>query len=285
MKKPLLFLLSLPFAALVFSSYHDGAAFRLQGNRTGSAGGPANCSGSGCHAANTATTRPSLALIAAFGSGGPYTQYTPGTTYRLVIGGTSTAAAPPSGFGFQLSAVKATGGTQAGSFQNGSGTRIVASGALSLVEHNSVFMAASSFGTQEVLWTAPAAGTGQVKFYLTINAVNTDNTAGGDAPNNVVVTINEDVSNAVAEIPEITGLSLSPNPASGQLHLHVEHPKSAAYELCIFDLNGKMQLCQKLSGSALQNTADIDISALPTGFYAAKISGGNSQKTLSFIKK
>lgn len=278
MKKPLLYLLTLSIGALALSSYNNGVAVNGLGNRTGSAGSTGNCSGTGCHASNNASTRPAVALIAASGSGGPYTTYTPGTQYRLVIGGTSTAATPPSGFGFQLSAVKANN-SQAGVFQNGSGTRVIASGNLSLVEHNSVFMASSNFGTQEVLWTAPAAGSGQVKFYLTVNAVNTNGSTTGDAPNNIVVAIDEDIPSAVATLPQIEGLSLYPNPARETLKVHLDQPTTASYTLQLLDVQGHLCQVETLSGTDLQHTVSVDVSRHPAGVYLAIVSNGQTQQS------
>jgi hypothetical protein len=140
-------------------------------------------------------------------------------------------------------------------------------------------MAGSSFGTQEVLWTAPAAGSGQVKFYLTVNAVNTNGTQTGDAPNNVVVTLDEDVASAVASLPEIEGLSLFPNPATDVLKLHLDQPASATYTLQLLDFQGRLCQVETLSGNALKQTALIDISRHPAGLYLAVLTDGRAQKS------
>ncbi len=286
MKKRFLLSLTLPLSALLFSSYNDGVASKGLGNRTGSTGTTTYCSGGSCHAANTASTIPSLSIVEAFGSGGPYTKYTPGTMYRLVIGGRSTAAMPPSGFGFQLSSVMGAGNMQAGTFQNGSGTRIASSGGLSLLEHNSVFMAASTFGTNEAFWTAPAAGSGPVRFYLTVNAVNTNNASSGDAPNNAVFTLVEDVPSAIADVPEITDFSLYPSPAAETtLHLRIGQPGNEPYTLRITDVTGRQWMEQSMEGSMLQKDITMDITALPVGVYVAQLTYGKVHKRVSFIKK
>ncbi len=168
------------------------AAVAFNGNppvsRTGApaiGGKPAESTCAGCHGDFALNTAPGS--IQVFGAP---TYFQPGITYRLTVQDncTLTAGSPnPLVWGFEMTAVKMSDGTGAGTWANvtGQGTSIAAgSGSLatrSYIRFNTVNYAGSASPVSwQVDWTAPAAGTGSVSFYAVGVAGDGDGGTGGD---------------------------------------------------------------------------------------------------------
>lgn len=120
----------------------------------------------------------------------PPASYTPGTVYTLTLqlASTQTDGSPdPLVWGFQVTALKATDGTGAGTLADvaGQGTRIVSgTGSYSTrryveVDTNDKFNTASPVQWQ-FQWTAPNPGVGAVNFYFSGVAGAGDGGTGGD---------------------------------------------------------------------------------------------------------
>jgi hypothetical protein len=288
-KKILLFTAFAGITALTMSSYNDGpwGPNGTNGlNRTGSAGSSANCTGSGCHGANNTNTKPTIVVSA---NGNPVTKYIPGVVYTVTVGGGNTSAALPK-FGFQLSAVKtANTSQQAGSFSSApANVAIRTAGSLQLVEHSSPlsgtgsgnnWLYATSFN-----WTAPATGTGQVTFYLTLNAVNGNNATSGDQPNSVTATLNE-VPAGINEVQGAINVSAYPNPATDYVRIKMSDVANGRYTLAVFDLNGKKVATSDLEVSSNNFETALDARAWAAGLYHIKIAKDGAEKTLSVVKQ
>jgi hypothetical protein len=124
--------------------------------------------------------------------------YAPGVTYRMRVrlSSDSTAGAPARRWGFQLTAVSAADGTGAGTFgvrgsglgQPGDTLQIVDGDPIEpwptrrYVEHvfDGVQQGASGPVEWSLDWTAPAEGTGTVRFFVAGNAANGSGEPGGD---------------------------------------------------------------------------------------------------------
>ena len=218
MKKKLLLLL--PFAGILayigLCSYSGGAAISGGIDGTG-ASGAGGCS---CHTHATTTT---VALELDTIGGGVRTQYIAGGHYTVKITGTNTSTTSLPDFGFQVAVVKLTGagtGTAADAGALAS-TGLPASCQYSstgstglpmnIVEQNTQIAATTGTGgsgttyVESIPWTAPAvAGTGSIKLYGVINAVNFDGGSGGDKWNNGNATITEYVVPTTAPITGTT---------------------------------------------------------------------------------
>jgi hypothetical protein len=114
--------------------------------------------------------------------------YTPGKTYNLLV---DLTALQTSEFGFQLSTL-GPNNNQAGSFS------IINSGNTSLQTQNNIeyigHQSAGGNATWLVEWTAPAAGSGAVTFYVAANGANGDGTNNGDDIYIKDITISEDIN-------------------------------------------------------------------------------------------
>lgn len=138
-------------------------------NRCGLYGTQPTCTA--CHSAsgtNNATATISIA-------GNP-TGYTPGQVYAITVAGTGGAS-----YGFELAAVRSTGGANAGSWTNVTGTETASAS----VSGNSISFIHQSTpknaGTWTFNWTAPSTNVGSVAFYLAILATNTNNGTGSSS--------------------------------------------------------------------------------------------------------
>ena len=211
MKQRIVLFLFAGLMAFILSSYSGGYG-QNGGDDTGASGASGGCS---CHNSTT-----SLGTKVELDSAGiPVTSYHPGVAYTVKISGTNnTTHTTLKRFGFQLATVKATGagsssavqagtwGTMPASVQNT--TAAVWSGGtpnFSIIEQSSAILDSGSttggVGSryiESIPWTAPAAGTGSIKIYGIINAVNFNNSSSGDyAQVATPVTITEAVATSV----------------------------------------------------------------------------------------
>jgi Secretion system C-terminal sorting domain/Bacterial Ig-like domain (group 2) len=178
-------LILLPLAAVIMYYVLSSSSSGPSLNGTG-ATGVAGCS---CHSPSHST---GIAVTITLDSAGiPITSYTPGNTYTVKITGTNNSYAGLGHFGFQMTAVKASGaGTGSATYTGSLATSGLPTGCwnttfagIHVVEHNTSLLATTGAGgigttySESIQWTAPAAGTGNVVLYGVINAVNGDGSA------------------------------------------------------------------------------------------------------------
>ncbi len=158
---------------LVLNSNSSGPANAGNGGRTG-APGDGTCGN--CHSGGVYGTVTPAIQVTPVGGGAAVTSYTPGTTYQVTVTVTSSAGTPVR-YGFQLTSLRTSNNGFVGSFSNlGSNVRQSVSGARTYVEQQS----ASTTNSFTFRWTAPAAGTGQVRLYAAGNCVNGTGGTSGD---------------------------------------------------------------------------------------------------------
>lgn len=242
-------------------------------NMTGSHGGGTGCGG--CHgSAATAAITVSVELDSA---GTVVTSYKPGMTYKLRVKATNTGTTTLPKFGLQLSAVTGTGtaSVNAGTLTAlTSGTSIrTGTGSIKYLSQTSALAATTGTGTTgttyvaEGTWVAPAAGTGTVKAYGLINAVNGNNTDdNNDKWNTANASFTEQVATTgVAEVAADKYV-VYPNPASGIV-------KVTGYE-------GRMQLIDMQGRAVAAGNGQIDMATLASGVYMLQyFPGGNAFST------
>lgn len=208
-KKFILLPLVLVLTYIVGSSYSGGAA--SSGGIDGS--GATSAAGCSCHT-TAATTTVTIELDTAGGTA--VTHYVAGGNYTIKITGTNTSATSLPKFGFQVAAVKLVGAgtgaaTNAGTLASAglpAFTQNSAVGSINVVEHTTAITATTGTGgsgttyvISSIPWTAPIAGTGSVKLYGVINAVDGTGGTGGDKWRNANTTITE----LTAPVAPITG--------------------------------------------------------------------------------
>ena len=181
---------------LTFSSYSGGPAFNSR-NCTGAKSSTTTCGGGGCHGGTSTNTTVAIAVDST--GNVPVINYVPGMTYTIKITGTNSSNL--SKFGFQYVAVSGTGSSQlqAGTYSNlPSGVFSDPLNSLNFVEHGQTLTTATA-GSYNLTfnWTAPAAGTGTVTMYCTLNAVDGNGQANSaDKSNNTSISLNEIVTSS-----------------------------------------------------------------------------------------
>jgi hypothetical protein len=73
-----------------------------------------------------------------------------------------------------------------------------------------------------------------------------------------------------------------PNPASHVLNISGSNTMLSVGQIEILSLEGRLLMQQK---PANESAPQVDISALPQGIYLCKITNGNHQQTLKFLKR
>ena len=253
------------------------------------------CGGGTCHGSSaTSTTNVNIVLDSA---GTIVTHYKPGVTYRVTLLGKNTSAAALHKFGFQLSSSKAASVAQAGTWLATSlptGAAINSSGGFSpfnVVSHstpkNDSVVTSVSYYPVSVNWTAPAAGTGSVKFYGVINAVDGDNAAtSGDKWNTGTSTITELPSNVgINDVSAKMELSAFPNPVSANLTLQLNNAQAGSYNVRVFNINGQMVATQNIEVSSNTAVSIVDMRGFATGMYQVAVEKDGIVAMQSVIKK
>jgi len=260
------------------SSYVNGYG----SNRTGSHGGAVGCGS--CHGSANSSVGISVELDSA---GTPVTSYKPGMTYTLKVTGiNNTSATNLAGFGGQMSIVAGSGtsSTNAGTlsaYSTGMGPN-TGSGSIVYLEHMNRISATTGTGgagTTYVIsatWTAPTAGTGTVKAFGLINAVNCNNNDGsGDYWNSGSASFTELPSNVGVNNVAAATITVYPNPVS-----NVFTVSGVNGTVNVFDVNGKI-----ISTVSVNNTATIDASAWANGVYFLSISNDGQVISKTIVKQ
>lgn len=280
-KKLLIFTFSAATAFITFQSYQNGPHSGA-GNRTGSDGTTTGCGT--CHGSSTSATSVSVKLMK---DGSEVTMYTPGETYDVTLSGVNTNANPK--FGFQLTcSTPATSSTQFGTFDNTgvTGTSLVMSN--QMVEHNTGLDGTISGGEatyeKTFKWTAPAAGSGTVKFYAVLNSVNGNNMDGsGDEWNfGTSGDITEDAGTSIQNIDNNLTVKVFPNPASNTLHIDTKNLAQSNYTLTIINTNGKTVFNAQLDNHS--GVAQISVEQLSAGHYTLMLNNGSQILKAPFVK-
>lgn len=278
----LLYSLAAAMTALVCSSYGNGPFQGGAGNRTGSTGSNANCSGSGCHVSNNSATTVSLTVFDA--NNQAVSSYTPGATYKVTIQGTNSNSQPR--FGFQATCVKQSSTTtQAGTFTSTAANISVRTGASpDLVEHNTPIVGASGIYTASFNWTAPPAGTGTVLFYASLNAVNYNGSSSGDQPNTLTNPKSLTEATTATAISSIAPVQLSvyPNPVRDAMHVTMGKTNGSCF-VQISDMSGKIVSNHEIV--IANGIANIHTSGLATGNYYIKVWQDGVQYGAAFVKQ
>lgn len=248
------------FGAIVyflFAANSNGRATQTNTGNTGAPGESATCSN--CHSGGA--YGPVNVSIQAFiqGTSTPVTSYTPGATYDMRVT-VQAGMGSPNGYGFQMTCLTLGNNTPLAGYSNLASNvkqKAVTIGTYAgrtYVEQNGV----TNNNQFNMSWTAPAAGTGTVRFYAAGNCVNLSNNTSGDLASTTNFTLTEAASLA----------------ATGS----VSHP------LCAGESNGAIDV-QITSGTAPfsfeweNNVMTEDRTNIPAGNYSVIISDATGQIT------
>ena len=165
----------------------------------------------------------------------------------------------------------------------GDGIRIINLSGRDYVEHttpnpNSIF---------EVDWTAPEAGSGEVRFYAAGNATNFNGVPTGDGAvflENPLV-INELVTSSREQAVNLTNFQIAPNPAAQDLRVEIILGQGAQYDLEIRNLLGQKLIMETRQYQAGRNQVLLDLTSLENGLYLITMTNGQEQVSKKFFKR
>ena len=298
-KKFLLFTLVGGISVVALSSYHSGPAaanaYDCTGAEAGGSGSYANpvgCTGGGCHSSSATTAISVLIELDSVGISVP--SYKPGVTYTVKLTSTYTGGSLNK-YGFQLAAMKGTttaatvsdAGTWSTSVPTGTHVAPPATGNyLSCAEQSNTMTTTGSTFTQSFTWTAPVAGTGTISFWAAANFVNGDGNANtADKWNTNHITINELSTVSVPNVVNNIDVNIFPNPIANSMNVAIGNVAAGNYEVCVFDLNGKMVACSSFVATGSAQNTSINTANLVAGVYNVVISNGNDKKVVSVVKQ
>ncbi len=267
MIKKVLFCIILIVAGFSFFNVEDHHSFSNTGGSPGgytSSPGDANRTCRNCHGPGATPTKADL-ITTSVPAGG----YIPGVTYNISLSYTETGR---SKFGFEAVSENSAGVRKGQFIAVGSGqTRTIGTGAPRITHVSTAGSGGSKVWSFQ--WKAPAAGSGDITFYASVNASNAN--GNDDSGDNIYITettINEDITAGVADyISELSNkVSIYPNPASEQIVVGVPTEFGDVSSVEIFDIQGSKKL--HFDG----NPEKISVAKLPTGSYLLLVNGEKS---------
>ncbi|MBS1584061.1 MAG: T9SS type A sorting domain-containing protein [Bacteroidetes bacterium] len=288
-KKIVLFTTAAGLIYMSLSSYRSGPGLNGE-NRTGARNSTTNCGGGGCHGGASANT--TVAIIVDSTGNVPVTSYVPGMTYTILINGGNTSSLP--NFGFQFTAVKGTGASQtdAGTFgavlpTGVRQTTAAQSGTLTFIENKqSIVAAAAGYYTASFTWTAPAAGTGNVTMYCTLNAVDGNgNENSADKSANTSVVLTEQTATSAANTEKIIALRAYPNPVTDNLNISVKNAKQGTYHLAVVDINGRNIEDKDININTADYALSLNANSWARGTYLLHVTNGTDMKVIPIVKQ
>jgi len=283
-KRVLLFSVVMLLGYISLSSYQSGLALIYGQNATGANGTATSCGGGGCHGGNSANTTVTITVDSGTIA---VNHYKPGKTYTIRIHGTNSSNL--AAFGFQFSSVSGTGTSQVNAGSYGTlptGIHSATISGIKIVEQSYALRPAiAGVYDTSFSWTAPAAGTGTVTMYCTLNSVNGNGTNDpADVSHNTNTQLTELSSVTVNNVFDNMSLNLYPNPVVNTLHVQMAQATEGNYSIAVFDLNGKMLLHEETVVNNNNYEMSINTSNWNSGLYLVQIAKDGAVKTMKVIK-
>lgn len=272
MKKKVIFFGALLAFVAVNSSYKNGL-FTNNGLRVTGAPGEATCMQSGCHSGGTQATTTTIQLFQA-GTTTAVTAFTPNVQYDGKV--TITAGTR---YGFQMTCLTSSNNVAAGTFATSMANTALGRDSTSrrnYIESNAI----GSTGVYTFKWTAPAAGTGTVKFYACGNALDANGNTSGDKATTATLTLTELTTTGV-ETNQLAGAKITPNPVISVFNFQL--PISLEPEATVEIRNLAGQVMVRLDAAAVQ-AGGIQGHHLTSGLYFASIKNAGQTAVIPFIK-
>ena len=136
-------------------------------------------------------------------------------------------------------------------------------------------------------WTAPSAGAGTVRFYVSGLATNNNNGTGGDSPIHLTtpLSISETVASFTTNIKELKGSFLiSPNPVGDILQIQIKNADQKELFFYVTDLFGRKIWQKKYLLLDKEFEMNIPVEKWFPGFYYLYVTDNIAVKSLPFIK-
>lgn len=260
MKKNVILFTTLIFSAIFLVSYvlyPTGSP----GGRTGSPGdNGANCTG--CHSGAAQQVSGWITTDI------PASGYAAGQTYTVTASATHTGAVK---YGFEVTAESTSNNAKAGTF-------IITDAAQTAKVNSNKAVTHTSGGTNPsggskswtFNWTAPAEGTGNVKFYGAFNAANGNNETTGDVIYTSSLTVFEATSGITDNLAGSVNIKTYPNPFQDNFTIDLENSDKAHGSVMVTGFDGRIMWNSEFHDD---NSAKINIDATeyPKGIYLVTV--------------
>ncbi|MEY4571784.1 MAG: hypothetical protein RLZ10_995 [Bacteroidota bacterium] len=279
MKKVILSIGSCAFLTLIVSLQHvkmgSISSYHFQPQNGGGAvagrtGAPGEQNCTACHA-GTAQNGANENVLTLLNGSNPVTQYSPGQQYTVTLAMSSN----PTKKGFQSTALTASN-TMAGTFTGQAGNTSINGTTKKYANHTSASNTSSSAPVWSWTWTAPAAGSGDVTFYVATNKANNNGNDNGD-----VIYLSQHV------FSEVSSAGLNDND-NGNFDLYFDSKSNTlvttfnslavnAASIKIYDLTGKEVFFSKLGMSDVgSNKLSVELDKnIGEGIYIATMQIGS----------
>lgn len=201
-------------------------------------------------------------------------QYTPGEVYPLTIAHSAGVTIRQ----FNGSCRIGNGSANAGTISAGTGTSTYNTSG----ETNGIRFTATNQNSGTFSWTAPVAGTGEVRLYVA-------GLQGGEGGQNseLILVATEATTGAPDQWVNVdSGIAAGPNypnPFSDQTTLVYQLPEPASVQVEIFDLSGRRLEFSMTDQAAGTAQYAWDSSGYPSGIYFYRISTGGSSVIRSML--
>lgn len=268
--------------AVMFMSNAGGRASQGSGHGNTGAPGDEAQSCSGCHGNGIGVTMSFNVFEE--GTTTPVTAYVPGTTYDISVTVNHVSGATPAKYGFQAVCLKAANANVGGWSVPLSNTKIktVNSTGRAYIEQNGP-STTNTFGCK---WTAPAAGTGDVKFYTAGVGVNGNNMSSGDGGNKTSLILPEFTNTTGIDTPSNTEASFNvfPNPAGSEAFIQANGMESGVYNVSVVGLDGKVLSTSSVNLDVNGEMALPNFSSLPNGVFVVRLQNAQFSKSVMVTK-
>lgn len=282
----LLFLTAL--CALVLPASRNGRASADKTGNTGAPGDDANANGTPrtCGHCHFGAAAPAVSVQVLNANGDPVSAYVPGQQYtaRVTI---NTNVPALTGFGFQMIALRDSGNVDLDGFSD-PGNNTVNNYKIATIpngrtyaEHDNISVNNNQFN---VVWTAPAAGTGPVTFYAAGNAVNRNGSTSGDGTAAATLKLTEQIATSTqGMVDQTVQLKVWPNPMTDIARVEINTLQAGQYQFRVVDLSGKTvwQQTQRLGQGA--SWLEIPAATWAPGMYLLEAVSGNTRRVVKVV--
>lgn len=290
MKIRLVYLLFLTIlCALVLPASKNGRASADKIGNTGAPGDDANPNGTPriCTYCHFGAANPAVSIRVLDADGDSVSTYIPGQQYtaRVTI---NTNVPSLTGFGFQMIALRDSGNVDLDGFSD-PGNNTVNNYKIATIpngrtyaEHDNVSVNNNVFN---VVWTAPAAGTGPVTFYAAGNAVNRNGSTSGDGAAAKTLKLTEQSATPAPDLADApVQMKVWPNPVSDIARVEINTAQAGQYQFRVVDISGKTvwQQTQRLSQGATR--LEIPAAVWAPGMYCLEAVSGDARQVIKLVR-
>lgn len=277
----------------LFSSNNGGRATIGQGN-TGAPGDQLNGAGQPwtcqtCHGTGTANSiqvTQTFEITDADGNDVFTGGYTPGATYDVKLT-VNAVTGTPAKYGFQILCLNAAANVDGPEVSNW--TAVSSNVAIREASTTGRTYAEQESGSTSneftMTWVAPAAGSGDVTFYVVSNGANGNNDSSGDGATTGNFTLTEGEVSSAKNIDLAIDWSIFPNPVDAQLSVKVNTEESGQYDWSIVDVQGRALQFGQFDLAQGENVQTIAVADIATGLYYFQMHKDGKITTQTLVKK